>query len=150
MRQYSKDLKPAFLSLLTTIVAFFVLGILSLWFAVNSTISLIDDIQVNADVIIFNKVGFYFYGVGLGILVFPFSIIYSKLLKLKISNKGESYLNVFLVFSILLMLILPHVAHYYVGAYMKKNDYIICKGKSKRALYTTTIEYSKEGKCRFK
>jgi len=150
MMHYSEDEKSTFLSLLINMTVFFILGALSLWFAINSTTSIIYNIKLNADVIIFNKVGFYFYGIGIGLLVFPFSIIYSKILKFKISKVGEYYLNGLLVFSVLLMLLFPHIAHYYVGSYMENNAYIICKGKLDRSLYTTTIEYSKEGKCRFK
>lgn len=140
--------KASTYSLLKGMLVFLVLGLLAIWFAMYVTVNLLSDISTNNDTIIFDKVGFYFYGIGIGLLVFPVVITYSKLFKFNVSKKGEYFINGFLAFSVIMTLTLPHVVHDYIETYVENNAYITCKGKSKRSLYITTIEYSKEGKCK--
>ena len=101
-------------SLLKGMLVFLVLGILAIWFAMYVTVNLLGDISTNNDTIIFDKVGFYFYGIGIGLLVFPAVIIYSKLFKFNVSKKGEYFINGFLAFSVIMTLTLPHVVHNYI------------------------------------
>ena len=141
--------EPNVFSLLKGTIIFFAMGVLAIWFAVYVTVNLVNDISMNNDTITFDKVGFYFYGIGAGILVFPTVIFYSKIFKFNVSKKGEYFINGFLAISVITTLTLPHVVHNYIESYVTSNAYIICKGKSERSLYTTTIEYSKVGKCTY-
>lgn len=134
------------LTIITIIFLFMSIG--SFYFSGSASYDLFQGIIDKEDLIVFNKVGFYFFGSALVFLLFPIIIIYKNLFKLDISKKTEFRLNIFLLFSVILTFAAPHLTHSYMKIYIDENNYILCKGKSERALYVTTLTYSKPGKCK--
>jgi len=141
------ELKPLNLNVVAIAIAFALLGLASLYFAVSVSIDLYSSVIKQADVIVFNKAGFYFYGVAIVLLVFPVIIIYTKILKFSISKNKEMYLNYVLLVGVVLMLAVPHVMNFYLDSYAENNNYKVCENKSDRALYTASIKYGKFGYC---
>lgn len=129
-------------------ITFLFMSIGSFYFAGSASYELIQGVIDKEDLIVFNKAGLYFFGSALVFLLFPVIIIYKNIFKLDISKKTEYRLNMFLLFSVILTFAAPHLTHSYMQAFIEENNYLLCKGKSERALYITTLTYSKPGKCK--
>lgn len=141
------ELKPSFWQVFAISTTILLLGLASLYFAITVTINLYSSANELDSIIIFNKAGFYFFGIAIVLLVFPFVVIYTKVFKLKISKHKEIWLNFVLLFGILLTLAAPHFTHYYFESYILKSGYEVCKEKSNSALYIVTVVYAKPGYC---
>lgn len=129
-------------------ISFLLISIGSFYFVGSASHELFQAITNKEDIVVFNKAFLYLSGSALIFLLFPILIIYKNIFKLDISNKSEFKLNIFLLFSVVLTFAVPHLTHAYVNIFVEENDYQLCKGKSERALYVTTLTYSKPGKCK--
>ena len=128
-------------------IIFMLLGLASIYFAFTVTKELYIDFSQKSNVIIFNKAGFYFYGVALVLLVFPSIVIYTKVFRLTISKQKETWLNYVLLFGLIITFAVPHITHNYTDSIMNKYNYQKCRDKSDRALYIVTVVYAKNGRC---
>lgn len=146
MRNQTEQTSTFKLSVIT--VSFLLISIGSFYLAGSALYELFQAITNKDNVIVFNKAFLYSSGSALVFLLFPILIIYKNVFKLDISNKTEFKLNMFLLFSVVLTFAVPHLTHAYVNIFVEENNYLLCKGKSDRALYVTTLTYSKTDKCK--
>lgn len=133
------------LSIIT--ISFLVVSIGAFYFSGSALYGLLQDTTNKEDIIVFNKTGFYFFGAAIVFLIFPIIVVCKNILKLDISKKVELIFNIILLFSVVLTFAAPYLAHSYMKVFAEDNNYLLCKGKSERALYVTTLIYSKPGKC---
>ncbi len=128
---------------------FFILGVASLYYSISVTVDLMSYIMEQGDVVVFDKAGFYFYGVSIVLLVFPFLVVYKKIFKRTVSGRNEAWLNYTLLLGVVLMLVIPHALSFYTDSFAQKNNYIICNNEADKSLFTTSMVYVKNRSCVF-
>jgi Na+/proline symporter len=139
--------KKPWLTILITLISFIILGLGSLYFAVDNTFSLIIGLSSLPDNISFNKGAQYLWGVGFVLLIFVIGIIYTNYLKKSISKKRNKQLSIAVIFLLLFTFLFPWFVHYIPDSYLKNHNYRICEAKSKQWLHVKTLVYSKSASC---
>lgn len=139
--------KPSFLYLFFGTVIFLLLGVGALYYAVIVSIDVFEYLSFPKEIFVFEKSSFYLFGVGIGLLVYPFAIIYKYVFRLTVSHLMETYLSRIMIGSVILAFMLPQAMHFYIDSYTEKNNYQICRDESHRWLHVVTIVYAKEGRC---
>ena len=139
--------KVSVLHLLSGLLMFSMLGIWALYYAVIVSLQLISELTNDSDILSFDKGAFYLFGVGLGLFVFVFAIIYSKIVNNKLSDIIHKLIFFSLISSVVLTFLLPQLMHFYIDSYTEKNNYEVCRDQSHRWLHAVTIVYAKNGRC---
>lgn len=112
------------------------------WFAI-SAVGLISDLRMESPVIGFDKGSMYTLGCGLGLLSITIGGVLQGILKLDLTPKQISLFSRSIVASLILMIIVPQMAHYAVHKFAKNKNYSICENASYRWLIYTKIYYTK-------
>ena len=123
------------------------IGIVSWYYAGIVLIQVVSDISTQSELITFEKTAFYLFGAGLTSLVFAIGLFYSKVLKIKISDKLHVLLTRILIGGLVFMFAVPQIVHLSVSNYLEDEGYQICREKSHRWLFVVTIVYTKNIPC---
>ena len=131
------------LKLVGILLAFFLLGIISAYFPINSSIHLFKAIQSNSDIISFDKGAFYLFGGGLIFIAAPLWILYLYITKKDKADKLQHFMMIFFGVAFLLIFILPQIMSSSVGNLLEKRGYNYCKKQSRQWLFVNTMVYTK-------
>ena len=143
----TKAPEPSLLSLFLGTIIFLLAGIAALYYGVTASLDISESMSSQKSTFMFEKSLFYLYGVGVGLLVYPFLIIYKNVLKLTVNESMSKWASIILLASVALTFILPQIMHYYIDTYTEENNYQICREQSHRWLHVVTIVYAKDGQC---
>ena len=139
--------KPSVWFTLGFIIAFSVMGFAALYYAVIVSIQMLTDIINQGAWITFEKGAFYLFGVGGGLLIIVFNIVYSGIFKKELSDFIHVLLTRLLIGFVVLTFALPQIVHFSVANYLEDEGYLICREKSHRWLHVVTIVYTKNIPC---
>ena len=145
--EVTSEPKPPTGYMIGLIFALLLLGIVPLYLAVTLTIELVTELSNQAELITFEKGSFYLFGVGTGLLLLAFGLIYSKLFNKEISKSLNVLLSRLVIGAVILTFILPQIIHYSVANYLENEGYQVCEEKSRRWLHNVTIVYTKTLPC---
>ena len=128
----------AFLAMTIGALAWFVFG------AIDTAHQLLTD----AEVVSFNKGVFYMLGVGIGLAVLSFVLVYEYWLGKPLTNTMTTVCTRIGIGSVAVIFLLPQIVHSQVENYVKDKGYEICPGASHQWLHSRTIVYvSNMGLC---
>jgi len=133
--------------LLAILSVFFVLGIAMVIEPVVFSINMYTEFQNKAVDISFEKGTIYMFGGGLSLLAFSIGSFIAKLTKSRMSELNQKIVATMMIAGVILALMLPQIADYYVEATMSKAGYSECKSKTYQWLFVKTIVYSTKQPC---
>jgi len=121
---------------------FFVALTLTMLYVFASNVYLtLSGVLSHSNTISFYKGALYLLGSGLGVAIFAYFSIVELWLGKKLAPKTSKFLMKMAIGSAVLMLILPHVAHYSLDGYLASNGYEQCNAASRQWLHSKTIVY---------
>ena len=122
------------LSFITMAVGAFV------WLAFGVT-GLVHQLQNASDFISFNKSVFYMFGVGLGLSILSFVLVYEYLLGKTLTNKLSGICTKLGFGGVAIMFLLPYIVHNKIDSHAKNKGYVICHEASHQWFHSRTIVY---------
>ena len=96
---------------------------------------------LTSDVVAFDKGSYYALGVGVGLLAIAFAGVQETWLGKPLTKKSTSIISKLAIAGVVLMLSVPHISHYALGSYLKKNGYAVCEEASHQWLFVRNIVY---------
>jgi hypothetical protein len=99
--------------------------------------------SLSAEAIEFEKGDFYFLGGGIALFILATVTAQVFWFNNPLSKSQNKYFARAALTSIVLMLVLPQVVHYFVNDYMTKHGYSICQVASQQWVLNRTIMYIK-------
>lgn len=98
-------------------------------------------ISANGAVILVDKGSYYMLGVGLGLLDLAVVIIWEQWLLRSLNKKTTSIFTRVAIASVVLLLAVPHIIHYWADKQLIANGYSICEAASHQWLFVRDIVY---------
>jgi len=147
MSQHEKQIsKPMLYAGLGALIIMTMIGISYFTYAV---FTLGKDLSNHSDNISFNKGAFYLLGASIGLASIVFAGIYESGLGHTLSKALGSTITKVALAGLIIMLVLPHVTHYFVSSAVESDGYSICDAASHQWLYSKTIVFTRnEEACR--
>lgn len=136
---------PSQLKIYSILTAFAALGFVSIFVSINVFVDLLTRISEDRQQIVFDKGVYYLFGGGLFFVLVVFGFFAVKVLK--VSDRFQKSLVVFMALSIAVTFLLPHIIHTSVENNLVSKNYQICKEKSSRWLHAVTIVYTRTLPC---
>jgi hypothetical protein len=96
-----------------------------------------------SEVIEFDKGALYSLGAGIGLLVLAIVAVQVGWFNRPLSKRQNMYFTRVALASIVLMLALPQIGHYFINNYMMKRGYSVCQAASHQWMNARTIIYIK-------
>jgi magnesium-transporting ATPase (P-type) len=104
----------------------FILGAIgALWWFFYSVFNLYK--SLSSEVVEFDKSAFYFLGGGIALFIFAIVAVQRFWFNKLLSKRQNAYLARVTLASIVLMLILPQIFHYFMNDYMVERGYSVCR-----------------------
>lgn len=110
----------------------------TLWF-IYRVIFLLQNLS--APIVLFDKGSYYMLGVGIGLLSLAFVVIKEFLGGEPITSKQNVIFSRLAVSGVILLFVVPHVAHFAADKYLKKHGYSVCEEASHQWLFVRDIIY---------
>lgn len=103
------------------------------WFG-SSLNQLVSDLMNMRNIITFDKGSMYMLGAGVGILSFSVVVVYSAIYQRKVSFSVEKVVIKIALICLVVMFVLPQVAHFSINNVISDNGYQECEPLSHRGL----------------
>lgn len=133
---------PSILVRLLSIGFFLLFALAALAWYIFSMTDLTSAHLSGQSVVSFDKGSTYMLGAGIGGLLFVIGGVMQGLLRKRLTPKAESLFTKGLIFSLILMFVLPHITHYAVATYTQHKNYSVCRDASYRWLLYTKFYYA--------
>ena len=124
-----------------SIFFFFVLAIGGLFFFGYNAFSLIRELVEESQVIFFNKGSVYFFGGALGLAVMTYWLVRNAVGS-PMPESQNHIISYILIGTLILMFVLPHIAHYMIDDYLENKGYQICEEASYQWMYYREIVFT--------
>jgi len=117
------------------------------WFG-SSLTSLIFDLINMRNIITFDKGSMYMLGAGVGVLSLAIAVVYTAIYQRKVSFSVEKVLIKIALIAMVVMFVLPQVAHLSIDHVISDNSYLECEPLSHRGLrYSEYVFTQDEQTC---
>ena len=97
--------------------------------------------NASSQMIIFDKGSYYMLGVGVGLLSLGYMIVSEFWFGRPLTSRQSSFFSGLAISGIVLVFVVPHMAHYVADKYLKKNGYSVCEEASHQWLFIRDIVY---------
>lgn len=97
--------------------------------------------NLSESIIVFDKGSYYMLGVGIGLLTLAFVTLKEFWGGKPITNRQNRILTRLAVSGVVLLFVVPHVAHFAADKYLSKNGYTVCEEASHQWLFVRDIVY---------
>lgn len=97
--------------------------------------------SLSAPVVLFDKGSYYMLGVGIGLLSLAFVTITEFWGGKPITNKQNRMLTKLAISGVVLLFLVPHIAHFITDKYLEKHGYFVCEEASHQWLFVRDIVY---------
>ncbi len=119
--------KTSLLSLFAGLLAFFLMSGWSLWWFVSHFSQLIEQVVSNANLIDFNKGSFYGLGGGISMAALTYGVLHQNVFKFSLESRFfNKTIPAVMFYGAVIMILLPHIAHYSIEYILEKRGYMIC------------------------
>ncbi len=102
---------------------------------------LFNKLDSTAEVLKFDKGAFYMLGVGLGLAILSFVLVYEFWHGNSLTKKLTKTCTWLALFSVLLLLFFPQAMHFWTDNYLEEKGFFICEQASSQWLFVTEIVY---------
>lgn len=110
----------------------------ALWFFYRMIILLQN---ISAPVVLFDKGSYYMLGVGVSLLSLGFVAIVEFWGGKPITSRQNTIFSRLAISGVVLLFVVPHVAHFVADKYLDKNGYTVCEEASHQWLFVRDIVY---------
>ena len=124
------------------LLAFFILIIFgALFWFIDSSMDLIEQIVTHSPSIVFDKGSFYLLGVCLGLCSLLFAMVYEGVMKKELTETITKRIIQTALVGVGLMIVLPQIVHYAVEENMISKGYLVCTPVSSSWLMYKHVVY---------
>ncbi len=102
---------------------------------------LINQLDLTAGVLTFDKGAFYMLGVGLGLATLSFVLVYELWYGSHLTKRLTRICTRLAFVSILLLLVFPQAIHFLTDSYLENKGFFICEQASSQWLFVAEIVY---------
>lgn len=95
----------------------------------------------SSSIVTFDKGSYYLLGASIGLLTLTYMVIREFWLNRPLTNKQIAFYSRVAISGVILMLSLPHIAHFAADKYFKVHGYTVCEEASHRWLFMRDIVY---------
>lgn len=132
---------PSLLTRLGAPMFFIVLTLAMLYVFVSNVYLTLSGVLSHSNTISFYKGALYLLGSGFGVAIFSYFSVVEFWLRKTLAPQTSKLLMKMAAASVVLMVILPHAAHYSFDGYLTKHGYEQCHAASRQWLHSKTIVY---------
>ena len=110
----------------------------SLWFFFRAFVLMQN---ISAPIVLFDKGSYYMLGAGVSLLTIGFVTAIEFWGGKPVTSKQNTVFSRLAISGVILLLVVPHIAHFSADKYLTKHGYAVCKAASHQWLFVRDIVY---------